>query len=156
MRTLGAGGARPARKGPPLSEVAGLAFFFLMIATLPAWLIYEVWSTQEGERTAWNITGPDCPVIAKGAAFGADTPKEFSYGGARFARRYGYASCASPLEGGFIPGEPYRVCQFNGPAVLAVATEAGVTVFKPGVGRRATVTIRDDQVSCVIGGWFGP
>jgi hypothetical protein len=50
MRTLVAGAVRLARKGPPLSEVAGLAFFFLMLATLPAWLIYEVWSTQEGSE----------------------------------------------------------------------------------------------------------
>ena len=156
MAALALGKARPSRRGPLLSEAAGMAFFLFMLATLPAWLIYETWSAQEAQRAAWNIQGPPCPVAATTAAFGGDTPKAFSYGGAHFARRFGYASCASPLEGGFIPGEPYRVCQFNGPAVLAVTTEAGVTIFKPGAGRRATVTIRDGQASCVIGGWFGP
>jgi hypothetical protein len=138
-----------------LGEKVGLAFFLLMLATLPAWLIYETWSAQEEQRQAWNVSGPPCPVISPAAAFGADTPYEFSYGGVRFARRFGHASCASPLEGGLIPGAPYRVCQFTGPAVVGVATSEGVTIFKPGVGHRATVTIRDGKASCVIGGWFG-
>lgn len=138
-----------------LSELVGLSFFLFMLATLPAWLIYETWSAQEAQRKAWDIAGPACPVIAKSAAFGADTPYEFSYGGARFARRFGHASCASPLEGGLIPGEPYRVCQFSGPSVVAVAMDGGVTIFKPGTGRRATVTVRNGKPSCVIGGWFG-
>ncbi|HEY9236950.1 MULTISPECIES: hypothetical protein [Phenylobacterium] len=141
--------------GRRLSELVGVGFFLVMLATLPAWLIYETWSLQEAERRAWDISGPPCPVVAHGAAFAADTPYEFSYGGARFARRFGHASCASPLGEGLIPGDPYRVCQFTGPAMVAVATERGVTVFKPGVGHRATVTVRDGKASCVVGGWFG-
>ena len=86
--------------------------------------------------------------------FGAKGPYTFSYGGAQFSRRFGHASCAAPQDGGLIPGETFHVCQFNGPAALAVATSKGVIYFKPGVGRPATVTIRGGEASCVVGGWF--
>lgn len=139
---------------PP--ELVGTVMFLLLICSIPAWLVYETWSMQQAERRAWSIAGPACPEIERPtpALFGGKEPRRFSYGGATFERRFGHVSCASPLGEGLIPGAPYRVCQFNGPGAVSVRTPAGVTYFKPGVGSPATVTIRDGQVSCVVGGWF--
>lgn len=144
-----------ARSAPP-SQLVGPVMFLILICSAPAWLIYEIWSAQQAERVAWNVSGPACAVVdhPAPALFGAKGPQTFSYGGASFSRRFGHASCASPLADGLIPGAPYRVCQFNGPAAVAVTTSSGTTFFKPGVGSPATVTIRDGKVSCVVGGWF--
>lgn len=138
------------------AALVGPVMFLALVCAAPAWLIYETWTAQQTERDAWNISGPACAVIdhPTPALFGAKEPQTFSYGGAGFSRRFGHASCASPLADGLVPGAPYRVCQFNGPAAVAVTTPAGTTYFKPGVGNPATITIRDGKVSCVVGGWF--
>jgi uncharacterized protein (AIM24 family) len=63
-------------------------------------------------------------------------------------------SCVGFREGGLFNASSYQVCQFSGPGAVAV-TRAGRTVtFQPGPGRRTTVTVRRDQVSCVVAGWF--
>jgi hypothetical protein len=140
------------RLGP---EAAGVAAFLLLVASVPSWIVYETWADRIETAALWSVAGPDCPeVTPTPQLFGAKGPYTFSYGGTQFSRRFGHVSCAAPQGGGLIPGEVYHVCQFNGPAALAVATPEGVTYFKPGVGRPATVTIRGGKTSCVVGGWF--
>ncbi len=145
----------PARSLRPGSQAVGAAAFLIVVAAAPAFVIYQAWALRHEERAAWTVAGPDCPTVQPAAElFGPQGPRTFSYGGAQFSRRFGHASCAAPQDGGLIPGETFHVCQFNGPAALAVATSKGVIYFKPGVGRPATVTIRGGEASCVVGGWF--
>ena len=140
------------RLGP---EATGTLAFLLLVAAVPSWIVYETGAARLKEHAAWTIAGPDCPVVAPAAElFGIKGPHTFSYGGAQFSRRFGHVSCAAPQDGGLMPGEVYHVCQFNGPAALAVTTVEGTTYFKPGVGRPATVTIRGGKAACVVGGWF--
>ncbi len=136
-------------------QVANLAGLMLVVVSVPALMIYETWSEQEAMRKAWNIAGPACPVVeASPAVFGAKGPKTFEYGAVRFDRRYGHASCVAPPTEGLVSENIYRVCQFSAPSALAVTTEGRTVTYKPGTARRATVTVRDGQVSCVVGGWF--
>ena len=144
----------PARSLRPGPQALGAVAFLVFVAAAPAWVIHQAWALRHAERAAWTIAGPDCPTVSPAAELGPKGPRTFSYGGAQFSRRFGHASCAAPQDGGLIPGEIFHVCQFNGPAALAVATPQGVTYFKPGVGRPATVTIRSGKASCVVGGWF--
>ena len=132
-----------------------LSGLMLVILAVPALSIYETWSEQAAMRRAWNIAGPACPVVEPSATFfGAKGPKGFDYGGIRFERRYGHVSCVAPAKRGMVGGEVYRVCQFTAPAALAVTADGRTHLYKTGVGQRATVTVRDGQVSCVVGGWF--
>ncbi len=139
----------------PIGQVVNLAGLMLVILAVPALTIYETWSEQAAMRRAWNIAGPACPVVeASPTLFGAKGPKAFEYGEIRFERRFGHVSCVAPAKRGMVGGEVYRVCQFSAPAALAVTTGGRTSLYKPGVGQRATVTVRDGQVSCVVGGWF--
>lgn len=132
-------------------EGVSLAGFLMLVASIPAWVAYADWAERRAMRAAWAISGPACPV-AQGPW---RAPRVFDYGGVRFARRFGHVSCVAASEGAPWNRRTYRVCQFTGPDTVAVRLESSVHVFKPGVGRRATVTVRGDAPSCVVGGWFG-
>ncbi len=48
-------------------------------------------------------------------------------------------------------GDGYPACRFTAPAVLRVASANGpVRVFDVGVGRSATVTVRDRVARCTL------
>lgn len=139
------------------SHLLGLAAFLLIVMSIPASVLYASWSSQRAEKSAWDIAGPPCPVSASPAAPSAGPRAlkyEFDYGGVTFARRFGHVSCVAPRVHELLNRGFYRVCQFSGPATISVTTERRTVVFKPGVGRRATVTVRDGEPSCVLGGWF--
>jgi len=136
-------------------QILNLAGLMLVVVAIPALMIYETWSEQVQLRRAWDIAGPACPVVENTASvFGAKGPKTFEYGAIRFDRRYGHVSCVAPPERGMVSDSVYRVCQFSAPAALAVTSEGRTITYKPGAGRRATVTVRDGEVGCVVGGWF--
>ncbi|WP_312166576.1 hypothetical protein [Phenylobacterium sp.] len=136
-------------------QVVNLAGLMLVVVSIPAFLLYETWSEQDAMRRAWDIAGPACPVVETSpVVFGAKGPKTFEYGAVRFDRRYGHASCVAPPVRGIVSEQVYRVCQFSAPSALAVTTEGRTITYRPGTARRATVTVRDGQVSCVVGGWF--
>ena len=42
----------------------------------------------------------------------------------------------------------------DGAALVGVSAGENATYFFTGVGRKATVTVRGGEPSCVIGGWF--
>jgi hypothetical protein len=136
-------------------QIINLSGLMLVILAVPALTVYETWSEQAAMRRAWNIVGPACPVVeASPTLFGAKGPKAFDYGEIRFERRFGHVSCVAPAKRGMVGGEVYRVCQFTAPAALAVTTGGRTSLYSTGVGQRATVTVRDGQVSCVLAGWF--
>lgn len=137
-------------------KIADLAIglVLLLVISMPGLTVYMGWAEQEAMKEAWAIKGAPCPLAADPAADGAKADKSFDYGGVRFARRYGHVSCVAPREDGFMSETTYRVCQFSAPATVTVTQGGETTVFRPGAGHPATVTIRDGRASCVIGGWF--
>lgn len=139
------------------AQILGMAALLLLIVAIPTAGFLEMVMAQRSLKRAWDIRGPACP-LAEGpiAAVSERRPlKSFDYGGARFVRRSGHVSCVAPFVGNIPGGDVFHVCQFSGPDLLAVTTSAGDFAFRPGVGRRATVTVRDGRASCVVGGWFG-
>jgi hypothetical protein len=127
----------------------------LIVVCAPAWGVYRWWAFRHELRADWTITGPPCPppVDSWEKIIGRRTPHAFSYGGMRLAFPFGAADC-SPVPEDYVTSRAYSVCQLTAP-VMIVVTAGGRTVsFEPGQGRRATVRLRNGEVSCVLGGWY--
>jgi hypothetical protein len=125
----------------------------LLVLGIPAVLSWSDWREMQAMRADWAVTGPPCPI---GVAMPPDrrAPMSFDYGGARLGRRFGHVACLGFHEDGLFDPATYSVCQFSGPAAIKVGLGGRETVYEPGVGRPATVTIRRGQASCVVGGWY--
>lgn len=134
----------------------GMGAVILAAVSIPALVVADGLVRRHALRELWNIEGPPCPTLAPGPdVFGPRGPRTFVFGEAALSRRLGHASCVAKTEAGLFTQATYSVCQFTGPAQIAVRTRGRTTWFAPGYGRRATVTIRRGEVSCVLGGWFG-
>jgi hypothetical protein len=139
----------------PLHEL-GMVGVLMLVAAVPALVGYLHWSTDQEMRAAWTVSGPPCPVVSEPAPtiYGSRDPLVFDYGGASFTRRFGHVACIPVVEGPPWNRQVRRICQFTAPDVVAVSTGKRTTLFKPGVGYRATVTVSGDDVACVVGGWY--
>ena len=133
------------------AATAGLALFVLLVVSIPMATMYSGWSARQTLKANWDIEGPPCPVDA--GPLLTNAPKAFDYGDVRFARRFGHVSCIAASDGGLVTPEIYRVCQFTGPGTIIVGTQGRTVVFKPGVGRTATVRVDSSQIrACWAGG----
>lgn len=137
------------------TAMLGLATLGALAVMLPLGGVYALWSHQQGLRTDWTIKGPPCPPPRRSWAEVVlrREPHTFKYGGADFAHPFGGADCASVPDGPFITREAFYVCQFTGPVMISVTFAGHTTLYEPGPGRHATVSIRRGKVGCVIGGW---
>jgi hypothetical protein len=143
---------------PPRGATAmvSLVTVALLAVGVPAWGAYAFWSHDHALRTDWDIKGPPCPIAMhswREIAFSRQ-PHQFEYKPMRLAHLFGGANCAEVPNGGFLTRRAYQVCQFTEPALLAVSTGGRTVTFEPGYGRRATVSLRDGKLACVLGGWF--
>jgi hypothetical protein len=136
-------------------QVAGIVVLLLALVSIPVQVGVSTWATHKALKKEWTIEGPPCPVVAEisRAAQGRKPPPPFVYQKVAFAYQIGDVSCEAVPEGYFKRGT-YPVCQFDAPAAIRVATGGRTIIFEPGVGHRATVTVRHGKVSCVVGGWF--
>ena len=127
----------------------------LIVVCAPAWGVYRWWAFRHELRADWTITGPPCPpaVDSWEAIARTHTPHEFSYGGMHLRFPSGAADC-SPVPEDYITGRAYSVCQLTAPGLIVVTAGGRTATFEPGQGRRATVRLRNGQVSCVLGGWY--
>lgn len=134
----------------------GLAGLMLLLVSVPAIDVYRTWVGTRAEKRLWNIDGPPCPVVAEpqGEVVGHKPPRTFVYNRIAFTRHLGDASCAAFREDGFLARDNYSVCQFSGPGAVTVETAGRKVSFQPGAGRRATVTVRRGEATCVMAGWF--
>lgn len=137
-----------------IGELAALVALLLTIISIPATMGYSAWARADAEKADWSIAGPACPVAAQpaSAVVGRKAAKSFTYGEVAFTRQFGHASCNAWRVDG--PRDIVRVCQFSGPGAVTVATGGRRVVYQPGVGRRATVSVRHGTPSCVVAGWF--
>jgi len=138
-------------------QTLGLGLLLLGLMTIPGYFVIQTWLDQQQMRAAWNIEGPPCPVVDRPSpkVVGRKLPKTFTYGDIDFTRQFGHVSCVAIREPGFVNKESYRVCQFNAPAMVAVALPDGrKVIYQPGVARPATVKVRHGQPTCVMAGWF--
>ena len=108
------------------------------------------------EAKAWTITGPPCPHLPiREIAQQPVTGKSFGYAGSGFAYAYGHVACAQiHADGGKSLFRGYTVCQFTSPGVVVVRTGGTATLFAPGLGERATVSVRNGEARCVMASRF--
>ncbi|HEX5264700.1 MAG TPA: hypothetical protein VFW13_14305, partial [Phenylobacterium sp.] len=100
----------------------------------------------------WDVAGPDCRVApsVSTAARGAKPPAPFTYRGAAFAYQIGDVECVAAPEKSLLDSSAYTVCQFDAPGAVEVRAAGRTTVFEPGIGHGASVTVRKGKVGCVV------
>jgi hypothetical protein len=134
-------------------QTVGIVALMLAVSSIPLTIAYGALADHQALKTEWAIAGPACPEVARPTRF-RRPPHAFSYQGVRFTRQYGAVNCVVVPDGGMLSKAHHTVCQFNGPARITVATGGRSFAYEPDIGHPATVSIRDGQVSCVVGGWF--
>lgn len=130
-----------------------------LVSLLPTLVIFEVWSQSRALQAQWTVAGPACDRVDRPAAWATShrrDPIRFTYGGATFTRQFAAVSCAAVPKSWWWPQESYAVCMFANPGAVTVGTIDGPVTFQPPYGQPATVTVRDGQASCVVGGRFRP
>jgi hypothetical protein len=126
------------------------------IALVPTGFGFNDWLELRGLRREWTVAGPPCERVVRLGRWVGDgrPPRTIRYGPYAFTRWSGAVLCADIPEPNLFTRATYRVCQFNNPGAVAVATGIEKVTFQPPVGERATVTVRRGRASCVVGGWF--
>jgi len=148
-------GVRSVHRGSWVETITMVCCCLMALATLPLALGWQRHAALLTAR-AWTIAGPPCPVVSQQSVLllHAPTTDVFSYGGARFARAYGYAKCskitADPIWGlGLV-----TVCQFNNPTLLEITTARGHWLFMTGI-HAATVVVDQGRPACEFGAKLG-
>ncbi len=109
------------------------------------------------QSKAWTVTGPPCPSLppAEAAGWPYQARKTFGYAGSGFGFAIGHVACSQlHAKGGRDMFRGYPVCQFTSPAVVTVEAGNLTAFFTPGLGQRATVTVKDGVITCVMAGDF--
>jgi hypothetical protein len=135
-------------------QVAGVLVLLAGIASIPLTVGVGTWSDHRSLRAEWTRPGPACPVVAEIslAARGAKPPAPFNFEGAHFAYQIGDVECAEVPEENIFDSGHHTVCQFDAAGAIEVTTGGRTTIFEPGVGHGAMVTVRKGQVSCAVAG----
>ena len=107
-------------------------------------------STAEGAATA--IAGPPCPSVSQAdfLAQGLQTRWVSNFNGVVVGRRFGEVSCSEVATKGGLGVASYPVCQFNAPDVLAVRIGKAMAYFRPGIGRKASIVVRNGAPRCIL------
>lgn len=142
-------------------QLAGVLLLLAAVASIPLSVGVGTWLTHRSIRKEWTISGPACPVVAQIsiAARGAKPPPPFDFLGAHFAYQIGDVECAAVPEENPFDSSHHAVCQFDAAGAVEVTSGGRLTIFEPGVGHGAMVTIRRGEVSCVVaaaGPFHGP
>jgi hypothetical protein len=133
----------------------GLIVLGLIIVGVPISAVAALFAHQQGLRHDWDIKGPPCPAPTHAwrDVVLSRQPHTFQYGGVDFAHPFGAADCVSVPDGPFITRRAYYACQFTAPIMISVTAGGRTTLFEPGPGRHATVSLRHGRIACVLGGW---
>ena len=134
-------------------EAVGIAVLLVGVASIPLTVGYETLADHHALKTEWAIDGPACEIPAEPIRFHR-SPRAFTYRGVNFKRYYGNVNCIVAPEGTILSNAGHTVCQFSSPGAVRVTTGGRAVTFEPGIGHPATVSIRDGEASCVVGGWF--
>ncbi|MEW5683390.1 MAG: hypothetical protein AB1942_00585 [Pseudomonadota bacterium] len=144
-------------RGRLVAQVLGFAGLATIAAAVPGLTILQEVLAARAEQRSWTIAGPACPVVAapsKVATSRKRPPRSHRYGGATFTRSFGAVSCAGFREPTLRQERLYHVCQFNNPGAVTVSAAGVVRTFEAAPGQPLSVTLRDGEVRCVVGGWF--
>jgi len=128
-----------------------------LVSALPAFVAWQTWTEARALQTEWTVAGPPCDVVDVPASWATGhrhAPMTFSYGGHSFTRQFAAVSCAAVPVTWWWPRDSYHVCMFNNPGAVTVSTVDGPVTFQPPYGQRATITVRNGEATCVVGGRF--
>jgi hypothetical protein len=153
----GAGLLRRARGRKLLEQLIGLALITPLLLAIPGFIVFKNWVESMSLKAEWTLKGPPCPRVARPSPVATrrhKPPMTFWYGDVRFTRSFGAVSCGAVPENPLWPSTNYRVCRFNNPGAVSVLAAGRTTVFEPGPGLPAAVTVRRGRASCVIAGGF--
>jgi hypothetical protein len=142
-------------------QTAAIVLILAAVASIPLTVGVGTWATHRSLRKEWVVDGPACPAVAQisPAARGAKPPPPFTYRGTHFAYQIGDVECAPVPEKNPFDSSHYTVCQFDAAGAVEVTQGGHTTIFEPGVGHGAMVTVRRGDVSCVLsasGEFHGP
>lgn len=142
-------------------QILGIVVLLLAVVSIPFSVGYSTWRAHRSLRAEWAGAGPACPKVSQVslAAMGAKPPPPFTYRGTHFAYQIGDVECAAVPEKNPLDSAHYTVCQFDAAGAVEVTSGGRTTIFEPGVGHGAMVTVRKGQVSCTIAGsghYHGP
>jgi len=142
-------------------QTAAIVLVLAAVASIPLTVGVGTWATHRSLRREWVVPGPACPAVAQvsAAARGAKPPPPFTYRGTHFAYQIGDVECAAVPEKNPFDSSHYTVCQFDAAGAVEVTQGGRTTIFEPGVGHGAMVTVRKGAVSCVMaaaGEFHGP
>jgi hypothetical protein len=147
-------GERVRRQGAPLDKLWIAAAAALVLVFPATWLLQ--WRETVPAARSWSPAGRPCPEIPAQAfqARRLQAPEAFGFRGVTFFHRFGHASCRMIRYGGGRGIGDYPVCQFTGPATLAVTADGQTSYYDLGVGQPATVSVRHGEVQCVMASHF--
>ena len=133
-------------------QTLAILVILLAVAGIPITVGYSTWRDRQSIRKEWDVAGPECPVTPgiSTAARGAKPPAPFTYRGATFAYQIGDVECVAAPEKSLFDSSAYTVCQFDAPGAVEVMSGGRTTVFEPGIGHGASVTVRKGKVGCVV------
>jgi hypothetical protein len=136
-------------------QTAAIGLFLATVIAFPLTIGLSTWTDHQSLKKEWAISGPPCPQVAQisRAALGAKPPPPFVYRGVGYAYQIGDVLCEA-VPDGYFTSATHSVCQFDAPGAISVKAAGRPVIFEPGIGHKATVSVRDGKVSCVIGGWF--
>jgi hypothetical protein len=142
-------------------QTAGVLLLLAAIASIPLTVGVATFRDHRSLNREWTVPGPACPVVARisPAARGAKPPPPFTFLGAHFAYQIGDVECAAVPEKNIFDPSHHTVCQFDAAGAVEVTVGRRTTIFEPGVGHGAMVTVRKGEVSCVVaaaGQFHGP
>jgi hypothetical protein len=151
VRSDGGRGQSPYTARVKLARRAGIVVTLGVAMAMAMIGVEEIhrWRAEASDARYWMVAGQPCPGLTREAFLAeAGAPDQvFAFGGVRFARVSGWASCEGQ-QSAFGPVER-PVCQFTGPGVLAVTTRGGAFYFAPRWGRPATILAQQDTPRCV-------
>jgi hypothetical protein len=150
MTTLDYGARRPVRRRA--ITLGAIALLVIAALAVLAFIIQDR-ATRMAEARAWTVSGPPCPQGRPAAlvADGESVSQVMDFDGVRFARVHGAVRCAEIGYDEGRSGSLFPVCEFDHPGAVSVATARGVTVFVPPSLQAATIQVRHDTPSCVVG-----
>jgi hypothetical protein len=144
--------AFPSGRTRPAAEIVATLFGLLIALTsIPLALLGQRHSAIASAK-AWTVDAPPCPRVSRAAyrAFGTPASNVIDYGGARFARGYGYIGCSEITQDLVLGLGRTPVCQFNNPTVLEVTTARGDFIFMTR-SKAATIVLTQGKPRCVLG-----
>jgi hypothetical protein len=142
------------RRKPRRPAMAGAVVVMLALVVIA---LVGVWSVDRANRMsdarAWTVDGPPCPSVTPAALAASDEAavQATTFSGVGFDRAHGAVRCSDIGYDDGRSDESFPVCQFDHPGGLEITTRRGRFAFRPPPLDAATVQVRHDVPTCVLG-----